>query len=63
MQYVVYQRSESGTLTRAHDRIALAKTERAAQYPHLEKLLGWAERTVYWTRESGPAVGVAPVSR
>lgn len=63
MQYVVYQRSESGNLTRVHDRVTLSKIERTAEYPHAEKLLGWAERTVFWSRQDGPATGVAPVSK
>lgn len=60
MQYVVYQRSESGAIERCHTRITLSKPQRATQYPHPEKLTGWAERTVFWTREFGTAVGVAP---
>lgn len=62
MRYVTYTRSESGTLTREHDaREDLSAADRADRYPHAEPLLGWPERTVYWTRETGPATGVAPL--
>jgi hypothetical protein len=63
MTYVTYTRSESGTVTRDHNRIQLAKAERTAQYPHAEKLLGWAERMVYWSSQTGAAIGVAAVTR
>lgn len=61
MHYVTYHRAESGALTRAHAHVELSEENRAARYPHAEKLLGWPERTVFWTSTAGPALGVAPL--
>ena len=63
MQYVTYTRDESGIVTRTHERVTMTKVERAADYQHRETLTGWPERAVYWTRETGRATGVAPLSR
>jgi excisionase family DNA binding protein len=63
MQYIVYTRTESGAIVRVHDRVTLTKAERVADYQHRETLTGWPERAVYWTRATGRAAGVAPLSR
>lgn len=59
--YVVYTRTESGILERAHDRLELTAVERAAHYPYREPLAGWPEHAVFWSRETGSAIGVAPM--
>lgn len=59
MQYVVYERSESGIITRVHKPVQIKESARVLEYPHAEKLLGWAERVVYWNKAVGAAVGVA----
>lgn len=63
MQYITYTRDESGIITRAHGRVTMSKAERAADYQHRETLTGWPERSVYWMREDGRSMGVAPLSR
>lgn len=63
MDFVFYERNASGTLTRLHTVVKLSADERRTGYPHREALAGWPETVVYWTRECGPAVGVAPVAR
>ena len=61
MRYVTYVRAESGAISRTHSRIVIPSAERARDYPHQEPLIGWPERSVYWTRETGSALGLAPV--
>lgn len=58
--YTTYSRDESGIVTRTHNIVTLTDAEREAEYPHAETLMGWAEVQVFWSRETGPAVGVAP---
>ena len=58
--YTTYSRDESGIVTRTHGIVTLTDNEREAEYPHAETLMGWTEVQVFWTRETGPAVGVAP---
>ena len=62
MRYTVYTRDESGILTRTHEPARMSGEQRRADYPHRERLTGWPEASVYWTRETGPATGVAPLS-
>lgn len=61
MRYVTYSRSESGIVERTHNRVTMPAAQRAQDYPHTERLVGWPERTVYWTRRNGTANGVAPL--
>lgn len=61
MRYVTYTRNESGIVARAHERLTMLRTERVAHYPHREALRGWTESTVFWSRPTGFAVGVAPL--
>ena len=63
MKYIVYERSESGTLTRTHAGASLCSEVRRDSYPWREKLTGWPERSVFWARPFGPSVGVAPALR
>jgi hypothetical protein len=63
MRYITYTRDESGVLQRTHGKLSITAAQRAEDYPHAERLVGWPERTVYWTRRSGAAVGLAPAWR
>lgn len=61
MRVVFYERDEAGLLTRIHRPVQLRDRSRKADYKWREVLTGWPERVVYWTHETGIAVGVAPV--
>ena len=63
MRYVTYTRPEDGIVSRTHGRVVMTGRERSEQYPHAERLVGWPERSVYWTRSTGPALGLAPLPR
>lgn len=61
MRYVSYFRGADGIVSRTHGRVVMPSRERAARYPHRERLLGWPERTVFWNAGTGPAHGLAPL--
>jgi hypothetical protein len=61
MRYVTYTRTADGIVSRTHGRVVMPSRERAADYPHRERLQGWPERSVYWTRSTGAALGLAPL--
>lgn len=59
-QYTVYERDESGIITRHGDRlIELSEKDLNLGYPFSETLKGWPETTVFWRFETGESVGVA----
>ena len=47
LEYIDYERSESGTLTRTHADVSLRSEVRRDSYPWREKLTGWPERSVF----------------
>lgn len=57
----VYHRSEGGTLQRAQRTVDLTGADILRGYPHRERLQGWPETLVYWTKATGPCAGVAPL--
>lgn len=61
-KYMVYERNESGQLTRTHHTIVLSGDDARADYPHCERLRGWPESSVYWGKSYGVGVGIAPMS-
>ena len=56
----IYTRDASGIITRMGAR--LNGNHDAIQYAHEERLMGWPERRVFWTDETGPSIGAAPLS-
>lgn len=58
--YVVYERNESGILTRRGDIARIRSPSRKEYYPYREPLTGWPEKTVYWEYATGVSFGVAP---
>lgn len=62
-EYVFYERSESGILTR-HGGARQNTSKKALEqdgYVHVELLAGWAESKVYWNNKTGFASGWAPL--
>jgi len=59
MEYIIYERSESGSLTRTGHVVDSEVTSLHMGQEIEEKLTGWPERTVYWTNDDGFAIGYA----
>jgi hypothetical protein len=61
-RFVPYVRTAEGYTERIS--FAIYNSPYDALYPYIfaEPLVGWPERKVFWAAESGPCVGVAPVS-
>lgn len=63
LKFVVYERAESGALTRTGKRVSLSAYDVLASHCAREDgLLGWSEKTIYWNKPTGEAVGLAPLS-
>jgi hypothetical protein len=61
-QLVPYIRNADGSIARVADGIYQYQSSSKQMAPYLfeEKLTGWPESKVYWAKESGPCLGVAP---
>jgi len=57
---VPYIRNADGSIVRVSDGIYVASTKEMDPYLFEEQLHGWPEPKVYWAKESGPCLGVAP---
>jgi hypothetical protein len=59
--YVPYIRFADGTFRRISDGVFNSPH---APYPYMHEapLLGWPEPKVFWARESGASMGIAPVT-
>jgi hypothetical protein len=61
-KFIAYERTESGQVTRKHNRVNLSAEDIITRYNHPEKLLGWPEKKVYWSKNEGECVGFAPMT-
>ena len=61
-EYVLYIRSTAGTIERKSSYPIFWCYEWLIPYAHEEPLVGWPESRVFWAREIGPSVGIAPVA-
>ena len=59
MEYIIYERTESGDLTRTGRVVDSEVTSLHFGHAIEEKLTGWPERTIYWTNDTGFALGYA----
>jgi hypothetical protein len=59
MEYIIYERSESGSFTRTGRVVDSEVTSLNMGDEVEERLVGWPERTVYWTNDDGVAIGYA----
>lgn len=58
-EYVFYIRTKEGAKERKNFPIFLCY-ESLVPYVHEEVLVGWPEDKVFWAKEEGPSVGMAP---
>jgi hypothetical protein len=61
-RFVPYIRTAEGHTERISFAIYNSPYDTLYPYIFAERLVGWPERKVFWAAESGPCVGVAPVS-
>ncbi|ARO88212.2 hypothetical protein EBAPG3_010705 [Nitrosospira lacus] len=61
-EYVLYIRSKTGAIERKSSYPIFWCYEWLLPYAHEEPLIGWPESKVFWAREIGPSVGIAPVA-
>ena len=57
---VPYIRNADGSIVRVKDGFYIASAKEMGPYVFEQQLLGWPEPKVYWAKESGPCLGVAP---
>ncbi|MBA4141732.1 MAG: hypothetical protein H0X43_01750 [Nitrosospira sp.] len=61
-EYILYMRSETGTIERKSYYPIFWCYESLVPYPHEEPLIGWPESKVFWASQTGPSIGIAPVT-
>ena len=60
---VPYIRNADGSIVRVKDGFYIASTKEMGPYVFEEQLYDWPEPKVYWAKESGRCLGVAPYTR
>jgi hypothetical protein len=59
--YVLYIRTREGAVRRRSTHPVFWCHESLIPYRHEELLSGWPEPRVFWARQTGPSIGIAPV--
>lgn len=59
-RYVPYIRTKEGHIERI-DFAIFSSDKPVDTYPYEEALVGWPEPQVFWKKEEGPSIGVAPI--
>ena len=59
---VPYIRTADGAIQRLSDRIYDSCDDSLEPYVHTQNLVGWPEPRVFWAKETGPSLGIAPLS-
>lgn len=59
--YILYIRTRKGTVKRRSSYPVFWCHESLVPYRHEELLCGWPEPRVFWARQTGPSIGIAPV--
>ena len=58
---VPYIRTADGAIQRLSDRIYDSCGDSLEPYVYTQNLVGWPESRVFWAKETGPSLGVAPL--
>ena len=58
---VPYIRTADGVIQRISDGIYEASGDSLEPYVYKQNLDGWPEPRVYWAKETGPSLGIAPL--
>ena len=60
-KYVPYIRTAEGYIERVSYAVFNSPDEPPAPYVHEQPISGWPESKVFWAKETGPSVGIAPL--
>jgi hypothetical protein len=60
-QLVPYIRAADGAIQRISDGIYVGSSEFLEPYVYKQTLVGWPEPRVFWAKETGPSLGIAPL--
>ena len=60
-KFVPYVRTAEGYLERISYAIFSSPDDSLDPYLHEESLVGWPESRVFWAKDVGPSVGIAPL--
>ena len=61
-QLIPYIRTAEGKIERVSHAIYNSPDDALDPYVYEEPLVGWPESRVFWAKESGPCIGVAPIT-
>jgi hypothetical protein len=61
-KYVPYIRTVEGYIERVSYAIFNSSDDSLDPYVHEESLVGWPETKVFWAKNTGPSVGLAPLN-
>ena len=59
-KFVAYIRTVEGYIERLSYAVFNSSDDSLDPYVHEELLVGWPESKVFWAKESGPSIGIAP---
>lgn len=59
---VPYIRTADGAIQRISDGIYVASDDSLEPYVYKQTLVGWPESRVFWAKETGPSLGIAPLN-
>jgi hypothetical protein len=59
---VPYIRTADGAIQRISDGIYEASGDSLEPYVYKQNLVGWPEPRVFWAKETGPSLGIAPLA-
>lgn len=60
-KFVPYVRTAEGYIERISYAIFNSPDDSLDPYLHEEPLVGWPESRVFWAKDAGPSVGIAPL--
>jgi hypothetical protein len=61
-KFIYYLRNRQGGIERLDTVMAIAPDGLLADYRHEEQVTGFPESTVFWARDEGSSLGVAPLT-
>ena len=61
-KYIRYVRTAEGHIERISYAVYSSPFDSFFPYLHEQSLMGWPESQVFWAKETGPSVGIAPLA-
>jgi len=60
-KFVYYLRTEEGDIKRLENMTVIGTIDLLGSYQYPEQLSGFPEHTVFWAKEKGLSIGMAPI--